>query len=122
LRGLFSNHRLILVFGCGGDRDAAKRPLMGKIASDLADALVVTNDNPRSEDPQKITDQILTAVVKDKILGLELDRSMAIRLALDKAKESPTIVLIAGKGHEQTQEVNEEKVFFQINEKLKNGL
>ncbi len=91
---------LIVVFGCGGDRDSAKRPLMGKIASELADVVIVTSDNPRSEDPVKIIDEIVTGVTTDAIV--EVDRRTAIKLALSKARTGDAVI-VAGKGHEQGQ-------------------
>jgi UDP-N-acetylmuramoyl-L-alanyl-D-glutamate--2,6-diaminopimelate ligase len=103
-REITSGH-LILVFGCGGDRDRSKRPLMGEAAGHGADRIVVTSDNPRSEDP--------LAIIREVELGLrragadydvEPDRRAAIRLALSVAKRGDTVV-IAGKGHETHQEV-----------------
>jgi UDP-N-acetylmuramoyl-L-alanyl-D-glutamate--2,6-diaminopimelate ligase len=91
--------KIICVFGCGGDRDKAKRPIMGKIASELADIVVVTDDNPRSEIPEDIRNEILIgAPDATSIAG----RREAIRLAIDIAGHED-IVLIAGKGHEQGQ-------------------
>jgi len=119
LRELKPEHQLIAVFGCGGDRDAAKRPLMGKIASDLADSVVVTSDNPRTEDPQEIAAQIAQAVEVKKLSALNLDRSLAIRKALSTTADRPSLVLIAGKGHEQTQEIKGEKSFFSDQKEVK---
>lgn len=99
-----SGSQIICVFGCGGDRDQGKRPLMGQIASGLADQLVITSDNPRTEDPQFIIDQILEGVRSTSNLHIEIDRSLAIAVAINMA--TPTdIVLIAGKGHEDYQEI-----------------
>lgn len=95
--------KLICVFGCGGDRDREKRPLMGEIAAELSDIAVVTSDNPRSEKPEAIIDQIL-AGIEGKKVEVELDRRAAIGLALDRAAEGD-VVVIAGKGHEQGQEI-----------------
>ena len=96
--------RLVCVFGCGGDRDRDKRPLMGEIAARLADLAVVTSDNPRSEDPVAIIDEIRAGMGKGTAeLEVEPDRRAAIALALDAAREGDTVV-IAGKGHEQGQE------------------
>ena len=95
--------RVICVFGCGGDRDAQKRPLMGEIAARLADLPVVTSDNPRSEDPEAIIAQILAGMEGVPHVVREPDRRAAIRLALAEAGPADT-VLIAGKGHEQGQE------------------
>ena len=97
--------RLISVFGCGGDRDREKRPLMGRAGADLSDLAVVTSDNPRSEDPAAIIEQILAGIREDahaEVL-VEQDRRRAISLALGRAGEGDTVV-IAGKGHEQGQE------------------
>lgn len=96
---------IIAVFGCGGDRDKAKRPLMGEAAGKSASRIIITNDNPRSESPEEIADQIAMGI-SDTPFTVELDRRTAIRQALQEAKHGD-IVLIAGKGHEQTQQVGE---------------
>lgn len=96
--------RLWCVLGCGGNRDASKRPLMGSIASQLSDRLIVTSDNPRSESPQAIADHIRAGIVDAKQVDVQLDRSLAIRHALNLA-DSRDIVLVAGKGHEDYQEI-----------------
>jgi UDP-N-acetylmuramoyl-L-alanyl-D-glutamate--2,6-diaminopimelate ligase len=93
--------RLHVVFGAGGDRDAAKRPLMGDAARRLADRLIVTSDNPRSEDPEAIVDQIMQGAGPDA--EREVDRRRAIGLAIESAGPGD-VVVIAGKGHEQGQE------------------
>ncbi|MEA2437562.1 MAG: UDP-N-acetylmuramoyl-L-alanyl-D-glutamate--2,6-diaminopimelate ligase [Thermoleophilaceae bacterium] len=93
--------RLHVVFGAGGDRDRAKRPLMGRVASDLADRAIVTSDNPRSEDPDAIVDQVLAGAVAGT--EREVDRRRAIALAVEGAAPGD-VVVIAGKGHEQGQE------------------
>jgi UDP-N-acetylmuramoyl-L-alanyl-D-glutamate--2,6-diaminopimelate ligase len=98
--------RVIVVFGCGGDRDRAKRPLMGEIAGRLADMAVVTSDNPRSEAPEAIVDQVAEGVARAAGPGgflVEVDRRAAIRAALAMAGPGDA-VLLAGKGHEQGQE------------------
>jgi UDP-N-acetylmuramoyl-L-alanyl-D-glutamate--2,6-diaminopimelate ligase len=94
--------RLIVVFGAGGDRDRGKRPLMGKIAAALADVAIVTSDNPRSEEPLRIIEDVLQGAG----IGVEVDpdRRAAIRRAVDVA-EAGDVVVIAGKGHEQGQEI-----------------
>jgi UDP-N-acetylmuramyl-tripeptide synthetase len=94
--------QLICMFGCGGDRDAGKRPLMGAVASKLANQVVVTSDNPRSENPL----EIIKAIIEDMPAGylLEEDRAAAIHLAIQSAKQGD-IVLVAGKGHENYQEI-----------------
>ena len=95
--------KLICVFGCGGDRDREKRPLMGEIVAELSDVAVVTSDNPRSEQPQAIVEQILEGIEGKKV-EVELDRRSAIEQALGRAREGD-VVVIAGKGHEQGQEI-----------------
>jgi UDP-N-acetylmuramoyl-L-alanyl-D-glutamate--2,6-diaminopimelate ligase len=97
--------RLISVFGAGGDRDREKRPLMGRAGAELSDLAVVTSDNPRSEDPAAIIDQILAGIPEDPHAEVvaEQDRRRAISVALGRAGEGDTVV-IAGKGHEQGQE------------------
>ena len=95
--------RVICVFGCGGDRDRDKRPLMGEIAARLADVPVVTSDNPRSEDPEAIVAEITAGMTARDDVEVEVDRRAAIRGALEIAGAGDTVV-IAGKGHEQGQE------------------
>jgi len=102
--------RLVAVFGCGGDRDRAKRPLMGRAGADLSDVAVVTSDNPRSEAPEAIIEEILAGIEgaepdrgQESELVVEPDRRAAIALALGRASEGD-VVVIAGKGHEQGQE------------------
>ena len=92
---------LAVVFGCGGDRDRGKRPLMGAVAARLADRIYVTNDNPRTEDPQAIVDEIV-AGIGDRPHVVELDRRAAIERAVRDAIEGD-VVLVAGKGHENYQ-------------------
>jgi UDP-N-acetylmuramoyl-L-alanyl-D-glutamate--2,6-diaminopimelate ligase len=95
--------RVLAVFGAGGDRDRGKRPLMGKIAADAADLVVVTSDNPRSEEPLAIIQDILQGAGMD--VEIDPDRSSAIARALELA-EPGDVVVIAGKGHEQGQEID----------------
>jgi UDP-N-acetylmuramoyl-L-alanyl-D-glutamate--2,6-diaminopimelate ligase len=95
--------RLICVFGCGGDRDREKRPLMGGIGAELSDVCIVTSDNPRSEHPDAIISEILGGIADREAVRVEPDRRAAIALALDSARAGDTVV-IAGKGHEQGQE------------------
>jgi UDP-N-acetylmuramoyl-L-alanyl-D-glutamate--2,6-diaminopimelate ligase len=111
--------RLICVFGCGGDRDRGKRPEMGRIASELADVAIVTSDNPRSEDPQAIIDEILVGVVRD--VDVEPDRRAAIAAAIERACEQD-VVVIAGKGHEQGQEFADRKIPFDDREVAREAL
>jgi UDP-N-acetylmuramoyl-L-alanyl-D-glutamate--2,6-diaminopimelate ligase len=100
-RDLTAN-RVLCVFGCGGDRDRAKRPLMGAIAADLSDVAIVTSDNPRSEDPVSIIEEVITGAPGR--LDVEPDRRAAIARAVEAA-EPGDVVVIAGKGHEQGQEL-----------------
>jgi len=95
--------KLICVFGCGGDRDAGKRPLMGAIAVRLADGVVITSDNPRSENAGAIIAEI-KAGMGDKPVAVEADRHKAIQHAIHAASVDD-IVLVAGKGHEDYQEI-----------------
>ncbi len=107
-----ASKKLILVFGCGGDRDKKKRLLMGKIASLYSDFFIITNDNPRSEEPEKIVNDIKQGIPKDKDnFSIITDRRKAICEAMKKAKEGD-IVLIAGKGHEKYQILKNSKIFF----------
>jgi UDP-N-acetylmuramoyl-L-alanyl-D-glutamate--2,6-diaminopimelate ligase len=94
--------RLAVVFGCGGDRDAGKRPIMGDIASELADDIVITDDNPRTESPQAIAADIAKGIPAGKPFRIELDRARAIRDAIADAQPTD-VVVIAGKGHEDYQ-------------------
>ncbi len=94
--------RLIVVFGCGGDRDRQKRPAMAKVAEGLADRVIVTNDNPRSEVPEAIAEEILAGFDAPEAVTLELDRREAIADALEEARAGD-VVIIAGKGHETYQ-------------------
>ena len=98
--------RVIVVFGCGGDRDATKRPLMGQVAAQLADAVIVTSDNPRTEDPRSIIGSVLDGVPAEyrRRVTSDPDRRSAIQLALEQAAAGDT-VLVAGKGHETTQTI-----------------
>lgn len=94
--------RLIVVFGCGGDRDKTKRPVMGKIAADLADLAIITSDNPRTEDPLRIIDDIVSGIEKKEKFLVAPDREKAIAISLRMAGADDTI-LLAGKGHENYQ-------------------
>ncbi len=100
--------RLICVFGCGGDRDRGKRPLMAGAAAHLADELVITSDNPRTEDPGRILEDVVSGVPAGVPHHQELDRGLAIRMAVIQARAGDT-VLIAGKGHETVQIIGQEK-------------
>jgi len=94
--------QLRVVFGCGGDRDTGKRPLMGRIAAELADDIVLTDDNPRGEDPALIIADIVAGIAGGAPLTIEHDRALAIRVALERSAPDD-VVLIAGKGHEDYQ-------------------
>jgi len=113
--------RVIVVFGCGGDRDPTKRPEMGRIATQLADYSVITSDNPRTEDPMAIIAQILEGVVPDATCHVEVDRRKAIFHAIAVAKPDD-FVLIAGKGHETYQIVGTEKRPFDDREVAREAL
>jgi UDP-N-acetylmuramoyl-L-alanyl-D-glutamate--2,6-diaminopimelate ligase len=113
--------KMICVFGCGGDRDRTKRPKMGKIAAELADIAVVTSDNPRTEDPERILQDILAgipATVQPKVI---CDRATAIRTAILEAQPGDG-VLLAGKGHEDYQILGTEKIHFDDREQARSAL
>ena len=97
---------VVVVFGCGGDRDRSKRPEMGRVAADLADAVYVTSDNPRSESAVEIAEEILAGVSGEMLnkMTVEIDRRMAIRRAVAAARTGD-VVIVAGKGHETTQTI-----------------
>lgn len=117
----FIAKKMICVFGCGGDRDRTKRPIMGKIAANLADLAVVTSDNPRTEDSQKILDDILTGIPENIQPIVISDRALAIKKAIEIA-QSGDGVLIAGKGHEDYQILGTEKIHFDDREEAKKAL
>ena len=110
VRGL-SPRRLIVVFGCGGDRDRAKRPKMGDIATQIADETWLTSDNPRSEDPADILADVQLGIAGDCCFHVELDRKAAIRAALENAGDGDAVI-IAGKGHETYQVFSNSVVTF----------
>lgn len=115
--------KLICVFGCGGDRDVTKRPQMGKIAEKLCDKIIITSDNPRTEDPQQIITDILTGIneLNAKKTVVETDRAIAIEQAI--VNSSPTdVIVIAGKGHEDYQIVGEKKFHFDDREEARKAL
>jgi UDP-N-acetylmuramoyl-L-alanyl-D-glutamate--2,6-diaminopimelate ligase len=114
--------RLICVFGCGGDRDRTKRPQMGRIAYELADAVVVTSDNPRTEEPEQILQDILAGIPETlPATGVICDRSTAIQSAILNAQPGDGI-LIAGKGHEDYQILGTEKIHFDDREQARAAL
>jgi UDP-N-acetylmuramoyl-L-alanyl-D-glutamate--2,6-diaminopimelate ligase len=99
--------RLIVVFGCGGDRDRGKRPEMGRVADEAADVIYLTSDNPRSENPLAIIEDIVSGVRDRDSIRISSDRRSAIETALsDYSYSQGDILVIAGKGHEKTQEVD----------------
>ncbi len=106
LRAMVPEGRVICVFGCGGDRDRGKRPLMGAAASAGADLVVLTSDNPRSEDAATIAEEVLAGTRERADVLVELDREAAIRRAVTEARAGD-VVLVAGKGHETTQQIGE---------------
>jgi UDP-N-acetylmuramyl tripeptide synthase len=105
------NGKLWCIFGCGGDRDASKRPLMGAIAGKGADKVVVTSDNPRSEKPEAIITHILLGLPQGNDVSVQLDRAAAIAQTVAQASAND-IILLAGKGHETTQEIAGHKTEF----------
>lgn len=109
-RTLAGTQRVLVVFGCGGERDAAKRPEMGRVAATDADVVVVTSDNPRSEDPAAIAAAVVDGA-PNRPATVELDRRLAIRSALASARVGD-VVLIAGKGHETIQRVGDQSIAF----------
>lgn len=117
----FISGKMICVFGCGGDRDRTKRPLMGKIAAQLADVAVVTSDNPRTENPQRILDDVVAGIpdtVSPMVIG---DRATAIHTAIANAQPGDG-VLIAGKGHEDYQILGTEKIHFDDRQQAREAL
>lgn len=113
--------QMICVFGCGGDRDRTKRPKMGRIAADLADVAVVTSDNPRTEDPERILQDVLEGIPSTVQPLVIADRATAIRMAILQAKPGDG-VLIAGKGHEDYQILGTEKIHFDDREQARAAL
>ena len=103
--------RIITVFGAGGDRDKTKRPLMGSVAGQLSDIIIVTSDNPRTEDPQQIIEDIIAGIPHGSPVTKEVDRRTAIHSALRQAR-SGDVVVVAGKGHEDYQVIGKEKIHF----------
>ncbi|MCD4706299.1 MAG: UDP-N-acetylmuramoyl-L-alanyl-D-glutamate--2,6-diaminopimelate ligase [Candidatus Sabulitectum sp.] len=118
---LLAEKRLIAVFGCGGDRDNRKRPVMGRIAAENADVAFITSDNPRTEDPLAIIDEILSGIPEKYSPLVERDRAEAIRKAIQMAEEGD-VVIIAGKGHEDYQILGKEKIHFDDREEVRNAL
>ena len=110
-------HRVITVFGCGGNRDRGKRPIMGRIASEWSDIAIVTSDNPRDEDPASIIEAIVAGMIRGRESYTDADRRSAIRSALMKAR-SGDVVLVAGKGHETYQIIGATRHHFDDREEV----
>jgi UDP-N-acetylmuramoyl-L-alanyl-D-glutamate--2,6-diaminopimelate ligase len=110
-RQLAAGRRVVCVFGCGGDRDHAKRPIMGKVATEGADAVVLTSDNPRHEDPDAIAEEVLSGVLERAAVTVRLDRAQALELAVEIAAPGD-VVVVAGKGHEQAIEIGGRRLPF----------
>jgi UDP-N-acetylmuramoyl-L-alanyl-D-glutamate--2,6-diaminopimelate ligase len=117
----FARGQLICVFGCGGDRDRSKRPQMGAIAARLADRVVVTSDNPRTEDPQQILNDVIAGIPEGTEFQVEADRARAIASAIGSAS-GDDLVLIAGKGHEDYQILGTTKIHFDDREEAEKAL
>ncbi len=120
-RELAHGHRVLVVFGAGGDRDHSKRPVMGELASQLADVVIVTTDNPRSESPAAIISDVLSGTEDPNDLRVEPDRRAAIALAVGEARPGD-VVLVAGKGHETHQLIGTESVPFDDRHELRAAL
>jgi UDP-N-acetylmuramoyl-L-alanyl-D-glutamate--2,6-diaminopimelate ligase len=118
-RELAGGGRVICVVGAGGDRDRGKRPVMGRLASELADVAIVTSDNPRSEDPQAIIDEVVSGATGD--VEVEPDRAAAIARAIELARDGD-VVLIAGKGAEQGQQFADKTIPFDDREAARDAL
>ena len=112
--------KVITIVGCGGDRDPIKRPIMGKIATELSDYVILTNDNPRTEDPQKIMDDILKGVSSDNF-EVELDRKLAIKKGIEMLNKDD-ILLVLGKGHEDYQILGRTKIHLDDAEEINNWI
>jgi UDP-N-acetylmuramoyl-L-alanyl-D-glutamate--2,6-diaminopimelate ligase len=117
----FIHGKVICVFGCGGDRDRTKRPQMGKIAAELADLVVVTSDNPRTEDPAQILKDVVAGITRTEGVEVIADRAEAIAHAISIAQPGDG-VLIAGKGHEDYQILGTEKIHFDDREQARTAL
>jgi UDP-N-acetylmuramoyl-L-alanyl-D-glutamate--2,6-diaminopimelate ligase len=114
----FTSGRVIVVFGCGGDRDKGKRPIMGEIASRLADVVIVTDDNPRSEVPATIRAEILAGAPDATEIA---DRAEAIRAAVSMLRDGDTLI-VAGKGHENGQTIGDKTIPFLDHEHVRDAL
>ncbi len=118
-RELSASGRIITVFGAGGDRDRTKRPLMGEAAGSLSDLVVLTSDNPRSEDPLRVINDVVVGLQKANAkYRIEPDREKALAIAIDEARAGD-IVLLAGKGHETSQVLKDRTIEFDDREKAR---
>ena len=117
--------RVLLAFGCGGDRDAKKRPIMGGVAAKLADSIIITSDNPRSENPEQIVREVYAGAQQNAsakvAIACEVDRAAAIHKIIDQAQPGD-VVLIAGKGHETYQILNSGTIHFDDREVARKAL
>jgi len=119
--GEFKKSKIITVFGCGGQRDRTKRPLMGKTACELSDRVILTNDNPRKESPQQIFDDIKKGITKFDNYEIIPDREKAIYKAVETAN-ADDIILVSGKGHEDYQLFADKTIHFDDSEILKQAI
>ncbi len=120
LREQFPNKAITVLFGCGGNRDQNKRSKMGKIVNDFADSIILTNDNPRFENPQKIRRDVKKGITKKRITEIP-NRAIAIKQAIHNLN-SGDILLVAGKGHEKTQDIGNKKIFFSDRKEIFNAI
>ena len=112
--------RVLVLFGCGGNRDAKKRPIMGEIASNLADLVIVTDDNPRQEEPKAIRAEILQGCDQKKVVEID-NRKVAIEKAI-KMLQDHDILILAGKGHEKYQIIGDKKFEFDEEKIVKDAI
>ncbi len=120
LREQFPDKAITVLFGCGGNRDQNKRSKMGKVASDFSDSIILTNDNPRFENPQKIRRDIKKGIKKKRITEIA-NRAIAIKQSIYNLN-SGDILLVAGKGHEKTQDIGNKKIFFSDRKVILNAI
>jgi UDP-N-acetylmuramoyl-L-alanyl-D-glutamate--2,6-diaminopimelate ligase len=113
----YTKNRMLLVFGCGGERDRGKRPVMGRVAAELADEIILTSDNPRNEDPDQIIRDVMAGIPDARKIRIIPDREEAIGKAIEVASTGDALVL-AGKGHENYQIIGTEKLHFDEREIL----
>ena len=110
-RNIKNVNRIITIFGCGGDRDRTKRPIMAKVVEDLSDIIILTSDNPRTENPEQIFTDVKKGFIKSDDYFFEPDREKAIKLAINMAEKND-IILITGKGHETYHIIGTKKWHF----------